>query len=221
MRATRAPICVVQNGVAVSRDTDAATRAEMRRSLGCRPGDVVIGSIGRLDRNKNHAMLLRAFARMTPRGSNARLVVIGEGPERPALIASARELGLASTVLFAGAIPEAQTWWPAIDIGCLTSHSEGMPNMVMEAAAAGVPVVATRCGDTPELIRHGVSGYIVRTDDDAEMAACLQALVEDSALRHRLGAAGQAIMRGEFSVNGMVVRMMQLYEAALSERTAA
>ena len=126
----------------------------------------------------------------------------------------ARELGITSQVRLPGLLPDAATYLAAVDIFCLTSYSEGMPNSVMEAAAAGLPIVSTTCGDSIHLIEHGSSGFLVPPNDDNAMCGYLDRLLADASLRFRLGLAGKTKMRDEFTVATMVRRMTEVYDRA-------
>jgi len=215
LRLTEAWVRVVPNGV---HHTEPATEVERRRlkaELSFADTDRLIGSIGRLDNNKNHGMLLRAFAGLAEKSLPLRLVIFGDGPLRMQLAAEAERLGVAQKIFFPGAIPQAARYLAAMEVCCLTSYTEGMPNLVMEAAAAGLPVVSTTCGDSAKLIEHGVTGYLVSPNDVAGLSEYLDLLLSDPDLRRRLGQAGREKMRREFSVEAMVGRMVKVYEDAL------
>jgi glycosyltransferase involved in cell wall biosynthesis len=216
-----APLQVVPNGVAIPEPVSEAERNRLRAQLGCSSADLLIGSIGRIDENKNFSMLLRAFVRLTKKWPSLRLVLIGDGPMKPELTVMAESLGITSKVSLPGSIPLAARYLSAIDVCCLTSYTEGMPNLVMEAAAAGLPVVSTNCGDTVDLIEHGVSGYLVDPDDDLSMSAHLDTLLANLKHRFRMGQAGRDKMRHQFSIKSMVGRMTQVYDEVLAEKREA
>ena len=218
---TRARVECVPNGVSIPARLSQTDRNRLKSELGFSDAHIVIGSIGRLDQNKNYAMLLRAFAAVAATWPALRLVIIGEGPLRPQLAATAEQLGLAGKVCLPGVISLAARYLPAMEVCCLTSYTEGMPNLVMEAAAAGVPVVSTRCGDSMHLIEHGVSGYLVSPNDDVGMSAHIDLLLANPEHRLHMGQAGREKMRREFSVENMVARMTQVYEQVLAERRLA
>jgi len=163
-------------------------------------------------------MLLRAFARLTKKWPELRLVIIGDGPVKSQLAAMAQDLGIASKVSIPGAKPLAARYLSAMDVCCMTSYLEGLPNMVMEAMAAGLPVVSTRCGDCIDLIEPGVSGYLVSVNDDVNLASHLDLLLTNPELRSRMGRAGREKMQREYSVEELVTRMTQFYEELLVEK---
>src|SRR5262249_42614900 len=150
------------------------------------------------------SMLLRAFAPLTKKWPTLQLVIIGDGPLKSQLAAMAEGLGVAPKVILPGRLPLAARYLLAMEVCCLTSYTEGMPNLIMEAAAAGLPVVSTRCGDSSDLIEHGVSGYLVSINDCAAMSSYLDVLLANVDQRRRMGQAGRQKMRREFSVKAMV-----------------
>ena len=211
----RARVQIVPNGVPLPEKIDPIERSRLKIDLGCSDRDLLIGSIGRLDENKNYCMLLRVFALLCEKWPVLRLVIIGDGPMKGKLTAMAEHLGIISKVSFPGSIPHAARYLPAMDVCCLTSYTEGMPNLVMEAAAARLPVVSADCGDTGDLIDHGVSGYLVAPDDDVTMADHVNSLLSNTKHRISMGQAAREKMRREFSIESMIMRMTRLYEEAL------
>lgn len=221
LRLTKAKVRLLPNGVPIPEIVSEGDRLRLKSELGFSSADLVIGSIGRLDVNKNYAMLLRVFAALITQWKRLRLVIIGDGPLKSELVAMAQALGIAAKVSLPGAIPLAARYLPAMDACCLTSYTEGMPNVIMEAAAAGLPVVSTRCGDSGDLIEDGVSGYLVSRDDDVRMSARLDRLLTYPQQRSQMGQAAREKMRREFSVNSMVAGMTRLYEEVLAEKRLA
>src|SRR5690606_21723589 len=146
LQLTKACIRVVPNGVRIAEPLNQIQRCQMKSELGFSEAELLIGSIGRLDGNKNYTMLLQAFAALIGKWPMLRLVIIGDGPLRSQLAATARQLGIDKQVSFPGDIARAARYLPAMEVFCLASHTEGMPNVVMEAAAAGLPIVSTACG---------------------------------------------------------------------------
>jgi glycosyltransferase involved in cell wall biosynthesis len=212
----RARVQIVPNGVPIPDKIDAIERTHLKVDLGFSGTDLLIGSIGRIDENKNYCMLLRVFTLLAEKWPVLRLIIIGDGPMKGKLTSLAEHLGIVSKVSFPGGIPRAAKYLPAMDVCCLTSYTEGMPNLVMEAAAASLPVVSANCGDTVDLIDHGISGYLVAPDDDITMAEHVNSLLTNTEHRLRMGVAAREKMRRDFSVEAMVMRMTRLYEEALS-----
>jgi glycosyltransferase involved in cell wall biosynthesis len=215
---TKSSVEYVPNGVSIPARLSPTERNRLKSALGFSDSHILIGSIGRLDHNKNFAMLIRVFATLAMTWPALRLVIIGEGPARSQLTAAAEEFGVANKVCLPGVISLASRYLPAMEVCCLTSYTEGMPNVIMEAAAAGLPVVSTDCGDSVNLIEHGVSGYLVSANDDTSMSGYLNMLLANPAQTMRMGDEGQEKMRREFSVKAMVARMIQIYEQALADK---
>ena len=215
---TKADIRFVANGVPIPDARNQVDRYRLKVELCFSERDLLIGSIGRLDVNKNHAMLLRVFAKLSERWNTLRLVIIGDGPLRVQLLAMANDLGLGSKICLPGAVPLAARYLSAMEVCCLTSHTEGMPNLIMEAAAAGIPVVSTYSGGSTDLIEDEVSGYLVAPNDDADMRAKIHLLLEDPKRRYLMGQAGLEKMRRDFSIERMVTRMTEIYEQGLVKK---
>ena len=148
--------------------------------------------IGLLAPVKGLEVLLQAMPRLED--EKALCLLVGEGPLRTELQRQVEEKKLQGQVSFAGARPTAEIplWLNAADVLVLPSYSEGRPNVVLEAQACGVPVVATRVGGTPELIRDGESGLLVDSGDAGGLATAIRRLIDDKDLGRRLGEGGRA-----------------------------
>jgi len=179
----------------------------------------VIGFVGRLCAQKDPALLLRACAALRASRPRLRLVVTGDGPLAGALRSAASELGLAGVVRWTGQLPAAEVM-PAFDLFALTSRYEGLPYVLLEATACGLPIVATRVGGVPLVVEDGVNGSVVAVGDDAGLGAALARLADDPALRSRMArAASERAPR--FSVATMVTRTEDLYRELLDRREPA
>jgi len=162
----------------------------------------LIGSVGRLSREKNYGLLLEAFARMTL--PEARLLLVGDGPERGTLEALAGELGIAERVMFAGRQTDPLPYYRQMDVFCLSSDTEGTPMTLLEAGACGVPAVVTDVGGNAEVVQDGVTGLVVPKGDAGALAAALERLCGDAALRVQTGTAARQRVAAEYSVEAMV-----------------
>jgi glycosyltransferase involved in cell wall biosynthesis len=150
----------------------------------------------------------------------ARLLVVGDGPLRPALEQKAKERGLNGTVRFLGTVPGAARLLPHFNVFVLSSVWEGMSNGLLEAMAAGRPVVATRVGGNPEVVVDGETGLLVPLRDPRAMADAVLRLLRDPELARRMGEAASRRARTEFSIPRMVRRMESLYDELLAPRAA-
>lgn len=178
-----------------------------------RDGAPTVLAVGQLARRKGHEVLLRGLTLMrTP----ARLVLVGDGPERPRLERLTRDLGLQSRVTFAGARGQHEIpgFYAAADVFCLPSFQEGVPVVLMEAMAAGVPVVATRIMGVPELVEDGVSGLLVAPGREEELAAAIDAVLENRDRGAQLASAGRARVEQRYDLNANVLALAGLLRHA-------
>ena len=206
-------LSVVYNGVDMTQFAPQAERAAIRAELGMADDAVVIGSVGRLSADKGgQDGLIRAVADVRQTYPQVRLVFVGDGPLRINLEALVLERGLADVVHFTGQRADVARLLGAFDIFVLPSLREALPIAVIEAMAVGLPVVAARIGGIPEVVEDGTTGCLVPPGDEAALAAMLTQLVADPALAARLGAAGQARVQAQFTVEQMVRRVEHLYD---------
>jgi glycosyltransferase involved in cell wall biosynthesis len=183
-----ARVAVVPEGI----DLGSWQRTGERAGDGERPP--VVLSVARQYRRKDTRSLLEAFARLRESHPEARLRIVGGGPELPRLRARARELGLGERVTFLGELPDdgaVRREYLAADVFCLPSLQEGFGIAYLEAMAAGLPVVATRTTAVPEVVPDGEVGLLVPPRDPDALAAALARLLDDEPLRRRLGEAGR------------------------------
>ena len=184
---------------------------EMRIALSVPDGALVVGIVANLRAIKNHRMLLGAVAQLHPRFPNLILVVMGEGSERAALEAYAAELQIGAFLRFAGMQPNLPNSHALFDVSVLCSFSEGFPNSVVEAMAAGRPVVATAVGGVRDAVENGVNGLLVNSDDVPGLVAALERLLQSSVLRAEMGSRGQQIARSRFTATAVIPAVSELY----------
>lgn len=170
---------------------------------------LVIGTVAALRPEKNLKKLVRAFAGIS--FSGARLVIVGDGSERAAIENEAGELGVSSRVLFTGALAEPERILGRFDVFALSSNTEQMPNAVLEAMAAALPICATDVGDVKQMAAVENAPFIVPVDDEAGFVKALMALLENPDLRARIGKANRERARAEFNLNLMVSRYDALF----------
>ncbi len=205
-------VSVVYNGVDTAQFARHESVAVLRRALDLDPAAVLIGSVGRLSADKGgQDSLIQALAQVRQTQPQVGLVFVGDGPLRPDLEALAAQLGLGSTVQFTGVRPDVARLLGALDLFVLPSLHEALPIAVLEAMAVGLPVVTTRVGGVPEVVQDGRNGLLVPPGDSAALAAALLRLVSDPGYAATLGAAGQARVRAEFTLEAMVAQVDQLY----------
>lgn len=168
------------------------------------PGEKIVGTLTPLRPEKNLSRLIRAFAMATKDQGPARLLILGEGAERPKLEALARQLGVADKVLLPGHCdaPEKALGW--FDLYAISSDTEQMPNAVNQAMAAGKAVVGLDVGDVRHIVGDANKPYIVAKGDEAAFAAAMRRLLEDDATRNRIGAENGHHVRRTYTLDGMV-----------------
>ena len=203
--APRERMHVIYNAIDTQRFHPATVAAPAATTLG------PIVTAGRLVAQKNHDLFLRAAQQLTREIPGLRFVIIGDGPLRGALTAQAAQLGIADQVVFAGERSDVDELLRGASLFWLTSRWEGLPNVVLEALASGVPVVATDVGGTRELVRSGVDGFVVASEDQDGLVRHSRDLLVDAALRRRFQAAARARAE-QFSVAQMVSAFARLYE---------
>lgn len=206
-------VLCIHNGVDLEAVRVTTQRAALRRKWYIAEGAVVIGTVGRLVPVKGHAILMEATRILRASMHNVTLVLVGDGPLRYDLEASAKRLGVANAIVFAGHQDEAYDFMNMMDIFVLPSLHEGIPMVVLEALALQRPVVATRVGGIPEVIAHDLSGKLVNAGDAAELALALQELIERPEKARALGVAGRRQVEQEFSANTMAERTATMYRS--------
>ena len=162
-------------------------------------GDLRILYVGTLIERKGQPVLLEAFSRLVEGGVGAHLTLVGQGPQREELERMAEELGVADRVTFAGGLDHDRVRGELgrADVFCLPSFAEGLPVVLVEAMASGLPVVSTRIAGIPELVEDGEHGFVVRPGRADEMADALARLAADPELRRRMGESGRAKVERE------------------------
>jgi glycosyltransferase involved in cell wall biosynthesis len=181
-------------------------------------GVVRVGMIARMNSPvKNHPAFLRAAAKLIAQFPAVEFVLVGDGPLRAGLETLAAELGIREKVTFAGERHDIAAMLASLDVSVLISSSESLSNVIMESMAAGVPVVATAVGGTPELLHDGETGMLVPAGDEGRLVEALARLVGDEPLRKRLGEEGRKFARCHFHIDRVVLRFEELY-LSLSKR---
>jgi glycosyltransferase involved in cell wall biosynthesis len=218
--APREKFTVIRLGIELGdRVADTDGRADTRRYLGIAPERFAVGWIGRMTAIKNTEDVLNAFKELRDRGIDAMLCMVGDGPDRPQLERRAHELGIMRDTLFLGYQKEVAPLYAAFDALILPSSNEGTPVSVIEALAARRPVVATRVGGVPDIVREGEDGFLVEIGDTEALAERLARLASDPALRSRMGDAARARVLPRYAVDRLVDDIDRLYRSLLAGST--
>ena len=190
----------------------------MRRRLAIPPESVVVSTIASLVPIKGHGDLLCAMARVVKAVPDVRCVLVGDGPLRGELEQLAWRHGLSKTIVFAGVLDEdlKNALIQMSDVVVLPSLSEGLPVALLEATAAGRPVVATDAGGNREIVEPGVTGLLVQPGDPAALATAILTVVSDKALAEQMGRAGRRRSEAAFSFGETVAQVGSLYKRLLA-----
>ena len=194
--------------------------AEVRRRHGIPAEKFVVGWFGRMPAVKRTDDLLTMLAGVRERGVDALLLLVGDGDDRERLEQRAHDLGLARSCLFVGYQEDVAPWYAVCDTVCLTSASEGTPVTIIEALAAGRPVVATRVGGVPDVVDEGETGFLVRPRDTHALAERLEILARDPERRIAMGAAGRERTLERYAVDRLVDDVDALYRDLLAARSS-
>ena len=177
---------------------------------------LVVLAAGRLSPEKGFGVLVEAAAAVCRKYPAAGVVLFGDGVLRPELEARVAALGLTGRVVLPGFRTDLDSLITAADVVVLPSFTEGLPNVALEASAAGVPVVATAVGGTPEVIADAETGFLVPPGNPGELAAKIVALLQNPALRSRMGEAGRRRMRDVFTFDAQAAAYMKLFDSVLA-----
>jgi glycosyltransferase involved in cell wall biosynthesis len=206
---------LIPNGVPTDEYApDPDTRAQWRQAHGIEPYATVLVHVGRFAPPKNHALLIEAFAQVRS-DAPLYLLLVGGGELENAVREQVAGLGLQGRVRFLGVRADVADILRASDVFVLSSRVEGNPMSVMEAMAAGLPVVSTAVGGVPELVREGVTGLLVPSEDAGALAQAMQALVDDPVRRQAMGAAARQHAVAHFDIRHTVRMYEELYESLL------
>ncbi|HEY8608869.1 MAG TPA: glycosyltransferase [Noviherbaspirillum sp.] len=193
--------------------------AAFRREFGLPADALVIGVVAQLIRRKGHRYMLDAAQALRDRHPAMRVLFFGKGPLRDELEAEVNQRGLSEVVRFAGFRDDLPRWLGGMDILAHPADMEGLGVSLLQASAAGLPIVTSRAGGLPEAVADQVSGILIPPGDVPALIAALDALLRDPALRQRLGGAGRDRILREFSVDAMVQGNLAIYEKVLGARS--
>lgn len=207
------PHRVIYSGIDVAA-FHAADGLEVRRQLGINPDAIVVGIVSKLWEGKGHEALLRAWQRVVERwtgGPSPILLVVGEGPLQARLEGVAAELGISSSVIFLGFRADIPAVTKALDISVLPSAFEGMGRVILEAMAAGKPVVASRVGGIPDLVLPDETGFLVQPNDADALLEPLERLLKNGSLRRSMGSSALRALSRKHTSEGMVEEIHEFY----------
>ncbi len=214
-------ITIIRNGIDVARFNNLRASGSVRATFGLKATAPLVAVFARLNRLKGLEFFLEAAALLKGRFEEVMFLIVGDSISmsyRDELEKKAQALGLGERVVFAGFRSDVPELLAEVSVSVLPSLAEGLSNVVLEAMAAGVPVVATAVGGTSELIEDGVSGVLVPPRDAPALAQAIGALLADPQRRALIGGAGRKRAREQFSLQASVDQTERLYERLLSAR---
>lgn len=211
--ANPARITVLHNAVdpAWAARVQSVDRDSVRRQSGLQPGEPALVAIGRMSREKGHIDLISAFRLLRERVPNLRLVLVGDGPERDRLERAAGE-----GVLFCGQVRDVAPYYAIADVIVLPSYTEGSSNVLLEAMAAGVPVVATEAGGTPEIAVSGENALLAPPGDPQALAAAIWEVLHDTGLRAKLVANARTTITQRHLPEARARALANLYQTLIA-----
>lgn len=218
-------ISVLHNSIDVSRaaDINDSEVRDLRSRLKIADDERVVLAVGRMSREKGHTDLVAAvdhLRRLYPE-MRVRTVIVGVGPEQPRIESAIDSFGLGGRVIFAGQVSDVRPYYRMADLLALPSHSEGSPNVLLEAMAAGVPVVATAVGGVPEIITHNDTGLLVEASDPRALAREIGNVLVETELARRLAFQARRHVCARHSPESRLARLVEIYRALAPETKSA
>ena len=206
-------VTAIPNGIRTDKfhPASAEARLRLRTALGLPQATRVAGFVGRLTWAKDHATLIRAFKRVLEQLPESALVLIGDGPLRSGLMELASAEGIANRVFFLGDRSDIHELLSALDLFVMSSVTEGYSIALLEACAAGLPIVATKVGGNAEIVREGVNGHLVTEREPVGMANAIVALLADGERAEAMGQAGRDWVLEQGSFRTMARRYASIY----------
>jgi glycosyltransferase involved in cell wall biosynthesis len=210
-------LSLIENAIDTDQFARSRSRREAKREIGWPDGRFLIGAVGRLSPEKGFDLLIRAIAQLVKNGCDIGLAIAGDGPEQANLQNLVSELGLADRVRLLGFQGDLIPLYEAMDVYALSSRREGLPNVLLEAMALEVPVVATKVAGVPTLIDNDKNGILVEAESVGALAEAIGQLVRDTALRSRFAAAGRETIVNRYSFAVRMAKVAAVYDQVLRE----
>lgn len=213
-------ISVQHNAIRREQSVSAADAESLRESLGIGARESVVLSVGRLSREKAHIDLLAAFNELTESKPevSAKLIIVGDGPERAGLVAAAKSLDCKERVIFTGQVSDVRTFYAAADVFVLPSHTEGSPHVLLEAMAANLPIVATAVGGVPEMLEDNESALLVPPNHPSSMAGAIARLLTDTKLAQLLTTNAATLVDTRYTPEKYVRSVVEIYREVIEAR---
>ena len=211
---------VIRGGVELPKSFTKAERRRRREALGATDDHFLIGCVGNFRAMKRQDLLIDAFANLIAEHHQLRLVLVGDGDLRPQIEQQVKRHGLQGQVLLTGSATDLPPLYDAFDLFVQASNSEALPNVLLEASAAALPIVATAAGGSGELVRDGESGLLVPVDDLDDLVSAMRRAITDAGLRRRMGAAARAVIERDYGMDRFAREYADLYREQLAAKAA-
>lgn len=211
-------IKVLYNGIDINKFKTRKDIKKLKQEFKLRDRDFIIGIVGRLAKQKGHRHLFKAISHLKGRTPNIRLIVVGDGELKKELEEYARKLNIEKEVIFLGFRKDMPALYSLMDVFCLPSEFEGFGIAIIEAMAAGKPVVAANVGGIPEVVIDGEAGILVPSRDSNALAQAVLKLLKNQALAKRMGEAGRRRVEKYFTLDRMIEKTEALYDKLIQKK---
>jgi glycosyltransferase involved in cell wall biosynthesis len=216
-RAVASKLMVIKNGIDVeSLRANALDSPVTKEEFGL-DNCFVVGAVGRLEPLKSYDVLIKAFAKFLGSGAKAKLCIVGDGSQKPALHDLVRVLKIEQSVIFVGYRSDAYKFYPIFDCFALSSRSEGLSIALLEAMAFGLPVITTHLGLDHDVIKHGVNGFLVAPGDTYSYALAINTLYKSPERTRLMGARNSDLVSSNFSIESVIAEYQKAYLKILSK----
>ena len=202
---------VIPSGIDFTPYKEAMSSDYLRREFGFADDDFLVGIVAHLADHKGHKYLIRAAKILKEQTSKIKIIIVGEGPLKMELTKEAKDSGVEDFVFFLGFRDDVPRILSSLDLFVLSSYLEGMGTSIMDAMACRLPVVATRTGGIPEVVKHRETGILVPPRNPSSLAKAILKLYKDPELSRRLGERGYRVVHRKFSSEAMADKMGELY----------
>lgn len=193
--------------------------SEAKVKYGLNSDNIVVTNVGILRKVKGHEVTLRSVKRVIGSFPHVRFLIVGDGPRREHLEEMVNELGISGYVLFTGFIENVAEVYSFTDVAILSSWSEGLPQSLLHAMAAGVPVVATKVGGVPEVVIHEETGILIEPGDSESLSKGIIRVLKDPLLREHMVSKAREIIKSRYTIDHMLDKTESLYRELLSRKT--
>lgn len=211
-------IRVIPDGIDFAPFEDKTSKDYLRQELSFEPDDFLVGIVAHLADHKGHKYLIQASQYLQEQAPKIKIIIVGEGPLRMELNQQAKNIHVEDMVFFLGFREDVPQILNSLDMFVLSSYLEGMGSSLLDAMACRLPIVATRVGGIPEVVKHGKTGLLVSPRSPKSLAKAILKLYQDRELAHRLGQKGYEEVHHKFSAESMASKSIDFYEELAAKK---